>query len=157
MIYYKLVKVIIDAPGLAEVIINVVVRHHGLLNSIVTNRGSLFTSKFCSLLCYFLDIKQKLFTAFHPQTDGQTERQNSIIEAYLWAFVNFEQNNEARLLSMAKFTYNNIKNANTNFTSFKLNCRYHPRVSYEEDFDSRSQLKIAEKLFSELRNLMAAC
>ena len=83
MVHYKPVKVTIDAPGLAEVIIDVVVQHHGLLDSIVTDRGSLFTSKFWSLLCYFLGIKRKLSTAFHPQTDGQTERQNSMMEAYL--------------------------------------------------------------------------
>ena len=57
IVYYKLIKVTIDAPGLAEIIINVVVRHHGLLDSIVTNRGFLFTSKLWSLLCYFLGIK----------------------------------------------------------------------------------------------------
>ena len=65
MVYYKPVKITLNAPGLAEVIIDVVIRHHGLPNIIVTNRGSLFTSKFWSLLCYFLGIKRKLFTAFH--------------------------------------------------------------------------------------------
>ena len=46
MVHYKLVKITIDAPGLAEVIIDMVVCHHGLPNLIVTDRGSLFTSKF---------------------------------------------------------------------------------------------------------------
>ena len=46
MVHYEPVKVTIDAPGLAEVIINMLIRHHGLPDSIVTNRGSLFTSKF---------------------------------------------------------------------------------------------------------------
>ena len=46
MVHYKPVKVTIDALGLAKVILDVVVYHHGLLNSIVTNRGSIFTSKF---------------------------------------------------------------------------------------------------------------
>ena len=73
MVHYKLVKITIDAWGLAEVILNVVVWHHGLPNSIVSDRGSLFTSKFWSLLCYFLEVKHGLSTAFHPQTDGQTE------------------------------------------------------------------------------------
>ena len=66
MVHYKPVKVTIDAPGLAEVIINVVVWHHGLPASIVTNRGSFFTSKFWSLLCYFLRVKRRLWTAFYP-------------------------------------------------------------------------------------------
>ena len=83
IVHYKPVKVTIDAPGLAEVIIDVVVWHHGLLDSIVTKRSSFFTSKFWSSLCYFFRIKQKLSTAFHPQTDGQTKRQNGTMEAYL--------------------------------------------------------------------------
>ena len=144
MVHYKPVKVTIDAPSLAEVIIIVVVRHHGLPDSIVTDRGSLFTSKFWSLLCYFLGIKRRLSTAFYSQTDGQTEKQNNTMEAYLRAFVHFEQNDWARLLTMAKFAYNNAKNASTGYTSFELNCRYPPRVSYEEDLDLRSKSRTVE-------------
>ena len=92
MFYYKPVKITFNAPELAEVIIDVIIRHHVLPNSIITNRSSLFTSKFCSLLCYFLGIKRKLSTTFYPQTDGQTERQNSTREAYLQPLMNFEQN-----------------------------------------------------------------
>ena len=92
MVYYEPVKVIINTLGLAEVIINVIVRHHGLPNSIVTNRGFFFLLKFWLLLCYFLGIKQRFSTTFYPQTDDQTKRQNSIMEAYLRAFVNFKQN-----------------------------------------------------------------
>ncbi len=91
MVYYEPVKVTINAPGLAEVITDVIVHHHGVLELIVTDRGLLFTSKFWSSLCYFLGIKKKLSTTFHPQTDGQTERQNSTMEVYLRAFVNWEQ------------------------------------------------------------------
>ena len=65
MVHYEPVKVTIDAPSLAEVIIDVVVRHYGLPDSIVTDRRLLFTSKFWSLLCYFLGIKRRLSTAFH--------------------------------------------------------------------------------------------
>ena len=83
MMYYKPVKVTIDAPGLVEVIIDVVVCHHGLPDSIVTDRGSLFTLKFWLLLCYFLKVKWRLSTAFHPQRNGQTKRQNSTMKTYL--------------------------------------------------------------------------
>ncbi len=83
MVYYKLVKITIGAPGLAEVIIKVVIWHHGLSNSIVSDCGSVFISKFWFSLYYFLGIKQKLLTVFHPQTNSQRERQNSTMEAYL--------------------------------------------------------------------------
>ena len=100
--HYEPGKVTINASGLAEVIPDIVVQHHGLLDSIVTDRGSLFISKIWSSLCYFLGIKQRLLTGLHSQTDGQTERQKSTIEAYLWAFVNFEKNDLAKLLPMAE-------------------------------------------------------
>ena len=66
MVYYKSVKIIIDAPGLAEVILDMVVWHHNLPNSIASDKGSLFTSKFWSSLYYFLDIKRRLLTTFQP-------------------------------------------------------------------------------------------
>ena len=81
MVYYKPVKIMIDVPGLAKVIIDIIVRHHGLYVSIIIDQGFLFTSKFWSSLCYFLKIKKKLSTTFYPQTDGQTKKHNSIIKA----------------------------------------------------------------------------
>ena len=94
---------------------------------------------------------------FYPQTDSQTERENSTMEAYLRTFVNFEHNDWARLLPIAKFAYNNTKNASTGHTSFKLNCGYYPRMSYEEEVDPYSKSKSADKLSVELRELMFVC
>ena len=145
IVYYEPVKVTIDAPRLAEVILDMVVRYHGFPDSIVTDRGSLFTTKFWSLLCYFFSIKQRLSTAFHLQMDDQTKRQNSTIKAYLRAFINFKRNDWAKILPIAEFAYN------------KLNCGYHPWMSYEEDVNPRSQSKSADKLSAELRELMIVC
>ena len=145
MVHYEPVKITIDIPGLVEVIINMIVWYHGLFNSIVTNRGSLFTLKFWSSLCYFFGIKYWLSTAFYPQTDGQIKRENSIIEAYLRAFINFEQNNQTRLLPMAKFAYNNAKNASTGHMPFELNCGHHPWVFFKENINHRSKSKSANK------------
>ena len=157
MMYYEPVKVIIDAPGLAKVILVVVVQHHGLPNSIVSDRGLFFTSKFWSSLCYFLGIKQRLSTTFHPETDGQTKWQNSTIEVYLRAFVKFKQNDWARLLPMAEFAYNNGKIVSTGYMPFKLNCGYHPRIWYEEKVDSYSKSKLADKLLVEIRKPIIVC
>ena len=70
MVYYVPVKVSINATGLAELIINVVLHQHGVSELIVTDQGSLFISKFWFSLCYFLGIKRKLSIAFHLQMDG---------------------------------------------------------------------------------------
>ena len=91
---------------------------------------------------------------FHPQTDGQTKCQNSTIEAYLRAFVNFEQNDWAKLLLMAELAYNNAKNASTTHILFELNCGYHPCVSFEKNTNPRFRSKTADELSAELRKLM---
>ncbi len=117
----------------------------------------LLISKFWSLLCYFLGIKKKLSTAFHPQTHGQTERQNSMMKPYFRAFVNWEQDDWARLLPMAEFAYYNAKNASTGHTPFELNYDYHPRVSFKEDVDPCSRSRSTNELAEELRELMEVC
>ena len=58
---------------------------------------------------------------------------------------------------MAKFAYNNTKNASTDYTFFELNCGYYSYVSYKEDFDPRLKSRTAKKLSSELQELMIAC
>ena len=58
---------------------------------------------------------------------------------------------------MAKFAYNNAKNANTMHTSFELNSGYHSRMLYEDNIDPRSKSKSADKLQAELRELMIVC
>ena len=79
------------------------------------------------------------------------------MKGYLWVFVNIEQNDLARLLSMAEFTYNNTKNASIGYTPFELNCKYHLRVSYEDDLDPHSKSRTAEELSSKLWELMTVC
>ena len=58
---------------------------------------------------------------------------------------------------MAESAYNNAKHASMGYTSFKLNCGYHPRVSHKEDVDSRFRSKAANEWTKELNNLIAAC
>lgn len=91
MVYYKLVKITINAANLAKVIINTVLRHYGLPNSIVNHQKAVFILKFWSLFCYSLGIKRRLSTVFQLQTKSQTKQRNSIIEADFRAFINFEQ------------------------------------------------------------------
>ena len=77
-----------------------------------------------------------------------------MIEASLRAFVNLEQNNWARLLPMAKFAYNNAKNATTGYMSFELNCSNHVCVLFKEDINPCFWLKIIDKLLLKLQKQM---
>ena len=65
IVHYKLVKITINISKLVEINLDMVVWYYDLLDLIVSDRGLLFISKFWSLLCYFLKIKQRLSIAFY--------------------------------------------------------------------------------------------
>ena len=79
------------------------------------------------------------------------------MKAYLRAFVNWEQDDWAKLLPIVEFAYNNAKNASDGYTLFELNYGYHPRVYFKEDVDLQSRSRSANKLAEELRKLMKVC
>lgn len=81
-VYYKPMKVMINAFKLAKVIIYVIVWHHNFSNFIVSNQKLLFTLKFLSLHCYFFGIKQRLLFVFYLQVNNYIKCQNSVIEPY---------------------------------------------------------------------------
>ncbi len=85
-------------------------------------------SKFWETLTAELGIKHKMSTAYHPQTDGQSEQMNQTVETYLRHYVNAKQNNWVQLLPIAQFTYNNARNETTGKTPFEANYGYHPEV-----------------------------
>jgi len=95
------------AADLVKIFAREIWRFHGLPTDIVSDRDSRFTSETWKGFLELLGIRPRMSTAFHPQTDGQTERLNQTIEAYLRAFVAKEQNNWVALLPMAEFVYNN--------------------------------------------------
>ena len=97
----------IDAQDLASLFIDNIFRLHGLPNSIISDRGPQFATDFWRYLCTCLGIATRLSTAFHPQTDGQTERINASMEEYLRAHVNYLQDDWVRYLSLAEFAANN--------------------------------------------------
>jgi hypothetical protein len=63
--------------------------------------------------------------SFHPQTDGQTERINQMIEAYLWSFIDYEMDNWVGLLPMTEFAYNNSVTQATGMSPFFANYGQH--------------------------------
>ncbi len=83
---YEQVLTTLDHEQIAKILIEEVIKYHSLRDSIVTDQRSLFTSKFWSSFCYYLNIKRRLSTAFHLKTDGQTEKENSTMKADLRAY-----------------------------------------------------------------------
>ena len=82
-------------------------KNHGLFNFIISDRSRTFVSYFWDQLITRLGIKTDLSTAYHPETDGQTEILNSIFEQYFKAYVNFLQNDWVFWLLSAEFVINN--------------------------------------------------
>lgn len=115
-----------DAPNLATVFQQHIFRLHGIPKDIISDRGPVFNSKFWRAFTSGLGIKCNFSTAFHPQTDGQTERVNQTLEQYLRMFCSYEQNDWADLLATAEFTYNNTDHSSTNYSPFYANTGYHP-------------------------------
>src|ERR1035438_5682167 len=126
MVHLQPTKTTATAVDVANIFFNTVFQLHGLPRVIVSDRDPKFTSKFWQMLFKLTDTKLILSTAFHPQTDGQTGRANQTLEQYLQAFINYKQDNWARLLPVAKFTINNAKNASTDFSPFYLANGYYP-------------------------------
>lgn len=115
-----------NAEELAYTFLRNIVGNHGIPQRIISDRDRLFTSHFWSSLVDQLGIDHRLSTAYHPQTDGQTERLNQTLEQYLRFYVDYEQGNWVRLLPTAQLAYNNSENGTTGYTPFYLNYGFHP-------------------------------
>jgi hypothetical protein len=120
---------------LAASFVTHVIRPHGIPTDIISDRGSLFTSQFWERVTKALGISRNLSTAFHPQTDGQTERVNAALEQYLRAYCSYQQDDWKSLLAVAEFCYNNTQSETTKVTPFFANYGYHPR--FTPDLGSR--------------------
>ena len=133
----KMVKCIpmdgITAKDAAKAFYTHIWKNHGLPNSIISDRGRTFVSYFWDQLTTRLGIKTDLSTAYHPETDGQPEILNSILEQYLRAYVNFLQDDWASWLPSAEFVINKHASETTQCTPFLVNSKQHPRMGLEPD------------------------
>lgn len=120
-----------NAVTLAKILVQEVVRRFGVPRGIVSDRGSVFTSKFWSDFCYEAHITRKLSTAFHPQTDGQTERANQTLEQYLRCYCSEFQDDWAELLPQAEFAYNNSDHAANGMSPFSVVHTWNPELATE--------------------------
>ncbi|MBW0543464.1 hypothetical protein O181_083179 [Austropuccinia psidii MF-1] len=97
----------ITSLDLAHLFIKNIFSKHGIPSTIVSDRGPLFVSSFWTNLCQQLKISRDLSTSYHPETDGQTERVNQILQQYLWMYVSYHQDDWNTWLTLPEFAYNN--------------------------------------------------
>jgi hypothetical protein len=96
-----------NAKKYVEIYLDQIVHLHGVPKTIISNRGAQFIARFWEQLQYALGTKLIRSSAYHPQTDGQTERINQILEDMLRACVLQYDKNWNKCLSLAEFSYNN--------------------------------------------------
>src|SRR3954465_3203553 len=121
MTHFAPTKTTASAPDTARLFFDHIFRLHSLPKSIVSDRDAKFTSKFWKSLFQTLGTKLAMSTAFHPQTDGQTERANRTLEDMLRAFTSYCQDDWDLHLTAAEFACNNAPNASTGMSPFKIN------------------------------------
>jgi len=137
------------AADLAVVFAWKIWKFHGLPTDIVSDTDSRFTSEIWKEFLRLSGIRPRMSTAFHLQTDGQTEWLNQTIEAYLRAFVGKEQNDWVRLLPMAEFAYNNSVTTGNGMFPFYANYSFHPMAM---DRASTEPLNPASKVYAHWMN-----
>src|ERR1051325_4161804 len=137
----------ITAPGVAKLFFENIFRLHGLPKTIISDRDPKFTSKFWTALFKLLETKLAMSTAFHPQTDGQTERMNRTLEEMLRAYTTYHQNQWDECLSATEFAYNNSKQTSTGQTPFELDNGQHPLLP--TDLDQITNVPAANDVYSQ--------
>ncbi|GMF49601.1 unnamed protein product [Phytophthora fragariaefolia] len=127
MVHLAPVAAEVTADESAELFLDLVFRHHGLPESIVSDRYPRFTSASWTRLFALLGTRLLMSTAAHPEMDGQTERVNrvpeDVLRSYETSFPSWSS-----FLPMAEFALNNATHASTDLTPFFVNDARHPRV-----------------------------
>ena len=127
----------IMAEGVAELFLQQIFPQFGLPLKIISDRDPRFISKFMKELCRLMGIIQNVSTAYHPRTDGQSERSNQWLEQYLRFWVDHQQTNWHHYLPLAEFAHNSWKNESTGQSPFEVLMGYSPRA---EIFDVTSSI-----------------
>ena len=146
-----------DAEAVAEIFIRRFYRQHGLPAVIVSDRGRQFVSILWKRICKILGIERRLSTAYHPQTDGATERMNQTVETFLRIYIDFDQRNWVKLLLITEFVINNKDEASTGVSPFFLSYGYHAKILKTDEKlhtagnEIKSLIQKADNIFIKLK------
>lgn len=123
-----------DSLIVAQAYLKNVCKFHGYREDVFSDRDDTFTGQFFTDLYDYFGIKRSMSTAYHPQSNGQTERINQDIESYPRSYCNYEQNSWVSMLAMAEYAYHNLKHSSTKISTFYANCGFEPRTNWKPRF-----------------------
>ena len=120
---------IINTPELARLFVLYVFLKHDVLFHVTSDYDLEFMSHFFCSLEKALNITLYFISEYHLKGDRQIEHLNQMLEQYLCAYCNYQQNNSSKLLPLVEFIYNNASNVTTGISSFYANKGYHPNIT----------------------------
>lgn len=141
----------LNSEGWANLLIKHVVSVHGIPHSITSDRGPQFVSQLIRDIYKKLGITGNPSTAYHPQTDGQTERINQELENYLRIFTSYRQDDWPDWLPLAAFAYRNRVHSGTGFSPFYMTHGHHAYTGVETGEEVRSET--AEQFVSRMKKI----
>ena len=150
MVHYAATTTKADAPELARLFIENVVKLHGVPESIISDRDSRFTSNFWKSLWDQLGTKLHMSTAFHPQSDGQTERANRTLEEGLRAYVNLNHDDWDVHLPLLEFAVNSSQSASSGLTPFMMNYGENPQLPVDT-LNPSSRVQSVQQLLNKMK------
>ena len=118
----------VTATEYARLFVNQVFRLHGMPEVIISDRDPRFVSKFWGEMFSLLGTDLRFSTAFHPETDGQSEVTIRVLENFLRPYVEHRPSTWTAQLPLAEFAANNAVNVSTGYTPFYLNSGQHPLI-----------------------------
>jgi hypothetical protein len=119
----------LKAPELAEIFLNRVWKQFGMLEKTVSDRGTVFNNKFLRAVYKRLGIDPHFSLAYHPQSNGQTERVNPTIEHFLRAYASVNQTDWVKWLPITEFSYNNAVHSATGRSPFMALYGWQPTLT----------------------------
>ena len=125
-----------SAPEVAKAFFTHIFPHHGLPDSIISDRDPRFISSFWQSLMDLCGVKTRMSSARHPQTDGASEVMNRMVENYIRCFCSFEQTDWDVLLPSAEFAYNSAVSEDIGLSPFEVNLGWKPKAPLDTLFQS---------------------
>ena len=116
------------AADIAQAFVEHVWNSHGVPLQITTDRGTEFTNAFSNSLCNLIGTRHTKSNSYHPQTDGQTERMNRVLEDMLRHYISPKMDNWDDMLPVLEFAINNSYQDSIRDTPFYANYGKHPRL-----------------------------